>query len=146
MKIQKILKILLIIGGLFFLTEFIIRLFGLSLIVFLIPPYPEYNQIPYTSILRHGTFREAVLLLILPFILEYRLKPAKNIFIISMVVILLLFLGSNIFLFNGWYSHILPLLSLNHNFRIYTLIGLLTWYTATWIAGISWMINKKNTI
>lgn len=144
MKFQKILKILLIIGGVFFLAEFITRLFGFSLIVFNIPPYPEFNQIPYTSILRRGTFGIATLSLLLPFISDSYYKLAKKIFIILMLVILLLLVGSRIILLTGWSYNSLPIFSFDHNFRAYTLISLIIWYIITWIVGISWIRNKNN--
>jgi hypothetical protein len=122
-RLMKLTRILILLGSLFFLSEFLLHFLGLPIlehdIIFMI------THDRYIAIL-------ALTYSILLYFISANLKKYKQLFILTMLGIFLMMLNAAWIAFNGGYSSFFPTLTLDGSLSIMG-IFVYAWYGLTWI-------------
>ncbi len=126
LKENKILKLLLLAGAIFFVIEFFLHYFGL--------PILEHDKIFINTHDRYiASFALAIGTLAILVITD--IKKYRDLFILLMALILVGIISGTVIALEGGYHTLFPVITLDHNLSILGLFFYL-WYTLTWIAWI----------
>ena len=131
---KNILKVLLLIGSFFFLAEFFLHFFGLSIL--------EHDKI---FIMTHDRYIAifALTYSVLLFIIYTNLKKYSLLFKITMIGILFSIINATSIAYNGGYIKFFPVINLDYQLGIIGIFAY-SWYI---LIFIFWFlsINSKNS-
>jgi len=123
LKENKYLKLLLLAGATFFIIEFFLHYFGLSIL--------EHDKIFINT---HDRYVASFTLAIgtIAILITTDLKKYHDLFILFMALVLVGIISGTIIALEGGYQTLFPVVTLDHNLSILG-IGFYLWYILTWI-------------